>query len=188
MIEKIFGSRTRLKLLRLFLTNADEHYFVRELARKTGEQINSVRRELKNLEDIGLLQSYEENKKKFYHVDKEYVLFNELRALIFKSRMTLETEFIQSIRGLGPIHYLALCGYFVNDAIMQVDLFIVGNVSRTRLDKLLEKFNTDFGRQLRFTILSADEYSYRKDVTDKFLYEFLNAEKIVVIDKLKPRS
>lgn len=185
MIEKLFGSRTRVKLLRIFLTNPEGHYFVRELSRETGEQINSVRRELQNLEEIGLLRSYEKDKKKFYYVDKEYMLYDEMRALIFKSRMTLEKQFIQTIRNLGAIQYLALSGYFVDDEQMQVDLFIVGNVSRSRLAKLLETFHKQFGTQLRFTVMKEEEYRYRRDVTDKFLYEFLNSKKIVLVDKIQ---
>ncbi len=185
MIDKLFGSRTRVKLLRLFLTHPEEQYFVRELARIIEEQINSVRRELKNLEEMGLLVSHTEEKKKFYKVDTEFVLLNELRALIFKSRLTTEKEFIHSIRGLGSIQYLALMGYFVNDSEAKVDLFVVGTVSRTRLLKLLEQFRASFGTQLRFTSMRTDEYHYRKDVTDKFLYEILNANKIVVIDNIE---
>ncbi len=185
MIEKLFGSRTRVKLLRLFLTHPDNEYFVREIARRIEEQINSVRRELANLEEMGMLVSRLREKKKFYQVDPDFVLLNELRALMFKSRLTTEKDFIHSIRGLGAIEFLGLMGYFVNDHDSQVDLFIVGNVSKTRLKKLLEKFHVSFGTQLRYTVMPTEEYHYRKDVTDKFLYEILNANKIVVIDKLK---
>lgn len=188
MIDKLFGSRTRVKLLRLFLTHSEDQYFVRELARTIEEQINSVRRELNNLEEMGLLFSHVQDKKKYYRVDPDFVLLNELRALIFKSRLTTEKEFIHSIRGLGSIQYLALMGYFVNDQDAKVDLFVVGTVSRTRLLKLLEQFRVSFGTQLRFTVMRSEEYHYRKDVTDKFLYEILNANKIVVIDGLTSTS
>lgn len=184
MLEKIFGSRTRVKLLRLFLTHPDEQYFVREIARRIGEQINSVRRELLNMEQMGFVQSQERDLKKYYIVSKEFFLYEELRALVIKSRLTLEKEFIESIRTAGNIVYLTLTGYFVNDATTQVDLLIVGDVNRKKLDVLLEKFKEQFNRQLRFTILSPEEFHYRKDVTDKFLYEILNGKNIIVINKL----
>lgn len=188
MLEKLFGSRTRVKLLRLFLIHGEEQFFVREISREVGEQINSVRRELHNLEEIGLLQSENREKKKFYFVDDEFPLYDELRTLIFKSRITLEKEFIDSIRSLGPIQFLAFTGYFVNAEDSKVDIFIVGKVSRTRLLKLLEKFKETFGTQLRFTVMEPDEYSYRYDITDKFLYEILNGKKIVVVDKREKKS
>lgn len=184
MLEKIFGSRTRVKLFRLFLTHPEKEYFVREIARSINEQINSVRRELQSLENIGILKSYTRDRKKYYVVNEEFELFDELRSLIVKSRLTHERSFLQAIQKLGAIKYMALTGYFVNDDDAQVDLFIVGNMGRAKLDELLQTFKKQFGRQLRFTIMPYEEYSYRKDVTDKFLYSIINSHKIVVVDKL----
>ncbi len=184
MLEKIFGSRTRVKLFRLFFTHPDQPFFVREISREIDEQINSVRRELANLETIGILQSETRDKKKYYRIDESFTLHNELRALILKSRLTMEKEFIKSIATLGSISYLALMGYFVNENDTQVDMLLVGKVSRVKLDKLLDRFQKSFGRQIRFTLMSNEEYAYRMDVTDKFLYEVLNAKKLVLINKL----
>lgn len=183
MLEQLFGSRTRVKLLRLFLTRNDDRFYVREISRVVDEQINSVRRELNNLEDIGLLLSETEDKKKYYRVNQDFPLFSELRTVVFKSRITLEKEFIQSIKSLGSIDYMSLTGYFVNDDSSQVDIFVVGTVNRTRLIKLLERFREVFGTQLRFTVMDRDEYLYRRDVTDKFLYQILNGKQIVLIDR-----
>lgn len=157
---------------------------MREISREIDEQINSVRRELNNLESIGMLQSEARDKKKYYRVNEEFGLHNELRSLILKSRLTMERQFIQSIADLGSIQYLALTGYFVNDNDSLVDLFLVGKVNRTKLKTLLNKFQKNFGRQIRFTIMTKDEYAYRHDVTDKFLYEILNGRKLVLVDKL----
>lgn len=182
MLEQLFGSRTRVKLLRLFLLQPDERFFVREIAREIDEQINSVRRELQNLEEMGLLLSELKEKKKYYFVNQEFDLLSELQGLIVKSRLTSEKDFIQSIRGLGPVTYFALTGHFVNHADAEIDMLIVGNVSRTRLKKMLEKFKESFEKDLRYTVMSEEEFKYRKDVTDRFLYSILNGKKIVVVD------
>ena len=100
MLEHIFGSRTRVKLLRLFLSNPDKDYFVRELTRKVKERINSVRRELDNLEKLGLIIANQTGQKKFYRVEGKFILFDELRALILKSQMTVERDLAKSIKKL----------------------------------------------------------------------------------------
>ncbi|MFH0818626.1 MAG: winged helix-turn-helix domain-containing protein [Patescibacteria group bacterium] len=184
MLEHLFGSRTRVKLLRLFSSNPDKSYYVRELTRKLGEQINSIRRELANLENIGFLTSKASNKKKYYSVVTDYILFPELKSLILKSRFTLERKFISNISSFGTIKYLALSGYFVEDPHAPVDLFIVGKISRKKMSELLGKFNKDTGEEIRYTVMDEKEYKYRKDITDKFLYEILNGKKVMVIDKL----
>lgn len=184
MLEQLFGSRTRVKILRLFYANPDSSYYVREMTRRVGEQINSVRRELENLSRIGILTSEARNRKKYYRLDPDFVLNTELRSLFLKSRMTLEKRIINRVKETGTISYLALCGYFVDDQQAPVDLFIVGRVNRRKLEALLEKFSENFGSQLRYTTMTAEEYNYRKEITDKFLYDIINRTKVVVIDKL----
>lgn len=184
MLEKLFGSRTRLKLLRHFLSHPKDEFFVRELARQIEEQINSVRRELGNLETMGLLHSRTEDKKKFYRVNKEFPLLHELQALVLKSRLNSEHEFISSIRGLGTVDYFILTGHFVNDGGSDIDMLIVGTVNKTRLQKLLEQFRDQFGKQLRYTLMPKEEFDYRQEVADRFIFSVLNGKKIVVVDRV----
>ena len=87
MLEQLFGSKTRVRLLRLFLSNPDNSYYIRELARKVGVQINAIRRELINLQKIGLLNSYQppassnqDKLKNYFKVDTNFVLFNEFNT------------------------------------------------------------------------------------------------------------
>lgn len=56
MFEQLFGSKTRVKLLSLFYNNPERPFYVREITRKIDEQINSVRRELQNLLNIGIVR------------------------------------------------------------------------------------------------------------------------------------
>ena len=60
MVEQLFGSKTRVKLLKLFYSNPNRPFYVREITRKIDEQINSVRRELANLLSIGIYKLFED--------------------------------------------------------------------------------------------------------------------------------
>lgn len=184
MLEQLFGSRTRVKLLRLFLANPNQAFFVRELTRKIHEQINSIRRELANLEKMGFVASYTEDQKKYYQVSTDFMLYQELKSLMLKSRLTLEKKFLDSIKATGKLQYLVLTGYFVDDLEASVDLFIVGRINKNKLKLLLERFSDNFGQKLRYTEMDLDEYKYRKDITDKFLYDIINRKKVVVVDKI----
>lgn len=184
MLEHLFGSRTRVKLLRLFSNNPDKTFFVRELTRKLDEQINSIRRELINLEKIGFLSSEIINKKKYYRVVTDFFLYQEIKSLMLKSRFTLERAFVSNIKKLGSIQYIALCGYFVDEKNAPVDLLIVGKINKKKLGKFLEEFSKNFGQEIRYTVMDVNEYKYRKEITDKFLYSIINGQKVVVINKL----
>ena len=74
MLKKIFGSGARVKLITHFLSNQDDEFFIRELTRILDEQINSLRRELENLESIGMLKSKERNRKKYYRVNPHFII------------------------------------------------------------------------------------------------------------------
>ena len=189
MLEQLFGSRTRVKLLRLFLNNPDQPFFVRELTRKIGEQINSVRREIENLKNIGLIKEAtpddEKKQKRYYQADINFSLYTELKSLMVKARMILEKDIVSTISSLGQIQYLVLCGLFCDDIKAQTDILIIGRVNRSKLDRLLNKMSTGFERELNYTVMSKSEYVYRKDITDRFLYDILEGRKIVVINKLE---
>ncbi len=184
MLEQLIGSRTRVKLLRIFLSNPDKDYFVRELTRKIRERINSVRRELENLEKIGLVVCHQAGQKKFYRVQQGFILFPELRALVLKSQLTVEKNLASSIRNIGQVSYLALTGLFTGVQDAKTDILIVGKVNRNKLKRLVGKFQQDLDKRVRYTVMTKKEFEYRNDLTDKFLYHILENRKIVVVDKI----
>ena len=81
MVEQLFGSKTRVKLLQLFYSNPNRSFFVREITRKIDEQINSVRRELSNLLNIGIIVSENTDNKLYYEVNQKYEFYEPLRAI-----------------------------------------------------------------------------------------------------------
>src|SRR3954471_12600350 len=81
MIEQLFGSKTRVKLLQLFYSNPNRSFYVREITRKIDEQINSVRRELANLLSIGIIVSDTTNNRLYYEVNQKYEYYDPLLAI-----------------------------------------------------------------------------------------------------------
>lgn len=199
MLEHLFGSRTRVKLLSLFLKSPDERLYVREITRRVDTQINAVRRELSNLLKLGLIievNNVESKdgkkqpgvKKKYYTVNPEFKLLSELTSLVMRARVLLEGQLDKEIVKLGDIKYLAFLGSFIGEAKAPVDLFIVGEVDPKKLEKLVKENEEGVGFEINFSHMSFDEFQYRKDMTDKFLYAILEARKNVVVDNLRDRN
>ena len=89
-LVKLFGSRSRVKLLEKLviedvLARSNTGFFIRELCRDIDEQINAVRRELMNLEALGILKSYEQNKKKYYQMNHNCTIYPELIEMFMKT-------------------------------------------------------------------------------------------------------
>lgn len=193
MLEQIIGSKTRVKLLRLFLNNPNQQFYLRELARRLKTQLNSVRREMENLEKIGIVKSLlpesepvkeKGGMKKFFVTNTEYILFPELKALFLKSQLLLEKSFVSKIKSLSKIQLFILTGVFIGQKGMPTDMLLVGSINRDKLAQVIRAFERDFGQNINYTVLTPQEFKYRKDITDKFLYDILEGEKMVIIDEI----
>ena len=217
MLNKLFGSTARVKILKLFLLHPNEKYYIRQLARDLSLQLNSVRRELDNLETFGILTSNlidadNENKnltsveefltysktekqkkkksdnnksdKKYYQVNTNFVLYEEIRALIIKAQLLYEKDFVEKLQTAGKPKLLILTGLFVNDSNAQIDLLVVGRLNKGKLIKQINNLEKELGIEVNFTIMDLKEFKYRRDITDVFLYEILEGKKLVVIDEL----
>lgn len=204
MLEQLFGSKTRLKLLQLFINHPGKYYFVRELTRALDTQINAIRRELQNLESLGLVASFgdlpeilvaprvgqgKEKKKassaqkKYFKLNEEFILYPELQALITKEQLLVEDNLFKAIKKLGDIQYLVLTGLFVGlRDIIGTDLLVVGNVNKLRLDKLVKELEVKMNNEINYTVLTPTEFLYRKNINDYFIISILSNRKIVGVD------
>ncbi len=183
MLEQLFGSRTRVKLLRLFLFNPQVSFYVREITRKIGEQLNSVRRELANLSSLGLVTAEQHEDKKYYKLNNQFALIRELTDVLLKSQILLEQHFIKSMKESGKIRYLALTGSFSGLKQSPTDILIVGQVNKAMLVSAIERFQREIGREINYTLLSSRDYNERRKLADKFLLTILSGPKVVVVDE-----
>jgi hypothetical protein len=192
MIEQLFGSKTRVKLLSLFFNNPGRPFYVREITRKIDEQINSVRRELANLLSIGLISSEGSNNRLYYEVNPKYEYYEQLRG-IFTSlpaksadpvmkETREEDQIIKKLRSTGAVQFAFLTGSFTNDTRTNIDIFIVGDINKARLAKVVGEMEKDMSRELNYSVLTSEEYQYRLSLNDRFVTNVLEAKKIVVID------
>ncbi len=190
MIDQLFGSKTRVKLLQLFLSNPNRSFYVREITRKVDEQINSVRRELANMLSIGIITSDSSNNKLYYEVSQKFEHYEALKS-IFGSKSAVTTKqtpegdssnMVVQLRLLGAVELAFLSGAFTRDDLSPVDILIVGDVNRTRLRKFITAVEKEEGHDLRYSIMDGEELEYRLDVHDRFIANALNSKKTVLID------
>jgi predicted transcriptional regulator len=204
MLEQLFGSKTRVRLLRLFFDEPQAAFFVRELTRKIGAQINAVRNELTNLMHMGILTEVgaeargddeEERAKdkrvaqrKYYKLAQDSTVYPELRALFLKSRILVEKDFVRKLSESGSVGYLALTGYFTGVDDAPTDVLMIGRINRDRVAALIRAFQKEVGREINYTVMTPQEYKYRREVTDRFLYSILESKKIVVVDTVQEKE
>jgi len=186
MLEKLFGSRTRVKVLALLLNNPTRSYYVREITRKVDEQINSVRRELANLKAIGLVRSRAKKGKIYFQANTKSEIYPDLKKVFGKiaKETAYENKIADKLRAAGTIQYASLHGYFVEDSSSQVDLFVVGDVDKIKIRPVVKELSSEVGHEVNYTVMTPEEYQDRRDLFDRFLTEIISSPKIVVVDYL----
>lgn len=197
MIEQLFGSKTRVKLLSLFLNNPGRPFYVREITRKIDEQINSVRRELANLLSVGLISSESSNNRLYYEVNTKYDYYEQLRNIFTTMTVSSEDKIMadtreedqiaKKLKATGSVQFAFLTGSFVRDSRVGIDMFIVGDVNKTRLAKLVADIEKEMNRELNYTVMTPDDYSYRLALNDRFVVNLLEAKKIVIVDSQREK-
>jgi Fe2+ or Zn2+ uptake regulation protein len=190
MIDALFGSKTRVKLLHLFLNNPGKSFYVREITRLIDEQINSVRRELSNMLKVGIITSVNSDNKLYYEVNQRYEHYVPMRDIFGdKTAKTSKTsvsrvanDWQQLIKDLPGLRVVVVSGVLVEDSSSNIDLLMVGSAATAKVKKIVKLIEKLEGRELNYSLISYDEFYYRLSVRDKFITEILNSNHNVVVD------
>lgn len=190
-LAKLFGSNCRAKILEKFVLEYKIHddnawFFIRELCRDIWEQINSVRRELMNLEDLKILKSKEENKKKFYFLNKSSNIFNEIIDIFIKNYDVLEelNKFFKWKKNIELITVAESITNLQDKSNNIVDIFVIWELDKLEFNEFLAR--TFFWRKIKFAVMSEDDFKYRQSYNDKLVFNILNQKwNIFLKDKLK---
>jgi hypothetical protein len=201
MVEQLFGSKTRVKLLQLFYSNPNRAFYVREITRKIDEQINSVRRELANLLSIGIIASDTANNHRlYYEVNQAYEFYAPLRAIFGGASFQVEEDVVpekkkapavapasspeaDKIKALGNVEIAVYTGQFTRDEASGVDALIVGDINHHALQKFISELEDQEGKEIRYTVMPAQEFHYRRQINDRFITTVLSSKKQILIDK-----
>lgn len=192
MVEQLFGSKTRVKLLQLFYSNPNRSFFVREITRKIDEQINSVRRELSNLLSIGIITSDTNNNKLYYEVNQKYEYYRPLQEMfgggIKKAKKAGSADadgdgiVDDSLRSVGQIDLAVYTGQFTRDETAGVDILVVGEVNPNALQKYVDELEAKENKNLRYAAMTLADFRYRQQIHDRFAVAIAGAKKQVLVD------
>ena len=194
MLEHLFGSKTRLKLLKTFFREPDNPFFIRELTREIDSHINAVRREISLLVKVGLVEEIENktaksgistSSRKYYSVNKNCVFYLEMQALLGKAHIAGEQELVKDIKQkAGKFKLIIITGRFVGNNESETDMLLVGDAKEKVLEKLIEKYEKDTSTEIRYTVMLEKEFFERRYVMDRFLYSILEGSNMKVLNEL----
>ena len=189
MIDSLFGSKTRVKLLHLFLNNPEKSFYVREITRMIDEQINSVRRELANMVSVGIVQQDAIDNKLYYSVNEDYPYIKPLAA-IFSDKNTEDgmgaassVSWKDSLERMRGLRLAIISGKLVVGSSSAVDLLLVGDdMSAVTIKNLVKKIEKYRKIEINYAVISYDDFYYRMSVKDRFIMDIVRNKHSVLVD------
>lgn len=183
-LSDIITSKVRIKILELFFADIKEMYHVRGIVREIKEEINAVRRELAKLEGVGILKSEERGNRLYYSVRPDYPFFGDLLSLVSKTT-GLGKELIANRNKIGKLQFVMFSGRFARHKERkkddEIDILVIGDVVLPELAVLIRKEESKRGREINYTVMSRDEFEFRKRRRDPFLQGILAGSRVMII-------
>lgn len=183
MLNDILVSEVRVNILKLFFTaGAAEFYHVRDITRRVDTEINAVRRELLRLTKAGILKREPRGNRVYYRVRELSPYISDLATLVNKD-VGICRDLIDNLDKIGNIKLIILSKPFLYGRVStssDIDLLVVGKPGQERLGKVVKDGETRMKREINYTILSEEEFEFRKKRKDPFLLNILLQPRIVV--------
>ena len=202
-LGKIFGSKSRVKIMRLFLFNKTTSFDIDDVIDRARIKKPEARKELVMLEEIGFLKKKNFTKKvltpvrkknsepvvkkiktKGWVINTRFDLMRPLQQLLVDSELIKEKDLLKRIKRSGLIKLLVLSGIFTKDSNRKLDMLIVGEkVKKEILDKELAIIESEIGHEIRYAFFTQEEYAYRISMYDKLVRDVMEYEHITLFDK-----
>lgn len=200
ILEKLFESVPKARILRLFMRNTEERFRFDEIVSRSQLRARTARGELKKLTRLGLINSEVERvespkkrhgkirfkKVSVYAANTEFIAFRELRDLVARASVAPRKKLFRQLNGLGRVKLAVLSGIFINNVEnARTDLLIVGdNLNKRRFAAFLSNTESELGKSVQYTLMDSDEFKYRMDMYDRFLRDILEYPHEKLINRL----
>jgi len=176
-------SKVRAKLLSTFLSQPKEMFYIRQLVRLIGEEINAIRQELKRMEKKGMVKKESRGNRIYYWFNKEHPLYQDILSMVCKI-VGLGGEIVKKKSKLGNVRYALLSGRLAKGLPPRaegVDLLVIGEINLPGLSSIIREQEAKLGREINYSVMTKEEFDFRRKRRDPFLMGILSDSKIMLI-------
>lgn len=187
ILNKLFGSVNRVKILRFFLSNPEENFVLKTVSERLNIAKRTVRKELIALHRVGFVKLTKKDKNEKWFLNHSFLFLKPLKNLILAVSPISKVGLLEKLKKIGRLKLVVLSGSLIQeDNDSKVDMLVVGdNLNRASVKKLLKNLETEVGKDISYVVMSVKEFHYRIDIRDKFVREIVESPHEIVLDKLK---
>lgn len=174
----------RKRVLGLLLLHPDKRYHVREIARLTGTVAGTLHKELKSLEEVGILLRESMGNQLHYYANKECPVYEELASILRKTSGVVDvlSDVLSSVSAdieVALVYGSMASGKAVSSS--DVDLLIIGELEFKQAVKLLQSSEEILAREINPKIFTRKEWQQLKKKKAVFYKEVKENPKLFVI-------
>jgi hypothetical protein len=189
ILEYLFDSPVKLKILKLFFRHPEEAFELKEVIKRTKANSSACSAQIKKLESIKLLKNRLRKNRKVYAINSDFDFYPELKTLVLKSSPASKEKILKRLKSLSQIKLVVLSGVFTNTENSRVDLLIVGDRIDSDKNKKLSNFfkelESEVGREIDYVVLSTKDFKYRYGMFDRFIRDILEKPHEKLINRLR---
>jgi len=190
ILEFLFGSKTKARLLRFFLMNPDQEFKTADISEKNMIKSSQTRSALNEFKRNRFILERKKSGVKYYVLNQKFPFLVELKGLFVKSNIYPQCNSLDKLKTIGDVKLALISGVFLNYAKSKADMvLVVNNVSRAKLKSLMSNIEAEVGKEISYVLMNNEEFKYRLDMLDRFLLDFLESphdELVNKIPRLKP--
>ena len=185
IFETLFGSKTRARLLRLFILNPERSYSTEEIAEKTILLRSPLLREVRQLAKVKFVIERTKAGKPIFSVNPNFPFFSELQMLFVRPDSNVYDTMFKKLQTVGDVRLLLVSGIFLNYQKSKADMIlVVNNPSRAKLKSAMGYIEAEIGKEIRLVVMNSEELQYRLNMMDRFLMEFLENPVREIVNKV----
>jgi predicted nucleotidyltransferase len=185
ILESLFGSKSRSRLLRFFVLNPGKEITMKNLKTQMNTDGRRVRADINVLLRIEFITQTTRKGEKYFTLNESFPYYIELRNLFVKANTYPQCKELKKINDIGRVKLILVSGIFLNYDKSRVDVLIVcDDMSRTKLAKAIGMIESEVGKEVRYMTMTSEELTYRLDMMDRFLIDVLSAPHDIIVNKI----
>lgn len=185
ILEFLFGSKVKSRLLRFFILNPEQKHTLSEIAKKNMVKASEAKRELEHFSKMKFIVERKNNGSRYYVFNQNFPYYLELKRLIVKSNIYPSSQSFSKIKIIGDIKLVLVSGIFLNYPKSKADLLLVANnVSRAKLKNFMSNLEAEIGKEISYALMTSEEFQYRMNMLDRFVLDFLEGPHDEIINKI----
>ena len=178
-----FRSKARQQLLVYYFTNPTARHHLRDLAERLSIDPSNLSKELGRLERDGLFRSEVSGRQKYFQLNREYPLFDEVRKIVTKTigAAPLIARSLKTVEGINEAHLYGSFARDQQDGASDIDLLIIGDLGEEVLAQAVRKLERQLGREINYTVLTQKEFESRRTRKDAFLENVWHNKRVSLV-------